>query len=220
MRAAIRKAVETFHRANPLLPGIPKQELRARAGELALEIFDAALGDLVKARALVVSGDVVRQAGREIELSTEEARAKELIEREFANAGLTVPGFRQRAGEVAGGRAARAENSANSAARKSAGEDLQRPGLSSAALLKLREMLAKYRKERGERLPITAFKELTGITRKYAIPLTGTPGPRTGDASGRGRACYTLIDWEAQRASRAGLRRSGEVWKAGDSWKH
>src|SRR5277367_2493950 len=27
--AAIRKAVETFHRANPLLPGIPKQELRA-----------------------------------------------------------------------------------------------------------------------------------------------------------------------------------------------
>jgi selenocysteine-specific elongation factor len=32
-------------------------------------------------------------------------------------------------------------------------------------------MLTKYRKEHGERLPITAFKELTGVTRKYAIPL-------------------------------------------------
>jgi selenocysteine-specific elongation factor len=40
-----------------------------------------------------------------------------------------------------------------------------------SALVRLRELLLKYRKERGERLPITAFKELTGVTRKYAIPL-------------------------------------------------
>jgi selenocysteine-specific elongation factor len=38
-------------------------------------------------------------------------------------------------------------------------------------LQRLRETLAKYRKEHGVRLPITVFKELTGITRKYAIPL-------------------------------------------------
>src|SRR5277367_4180057 len=91
--AAIRKAVETFHRANPLLPGIPKQELRARAGRARVEIFDAALGDLVVARTLVVTGDLVGQAGREIALSAEESRAKELIEREFESAGLTVPAF-------------------------------------------------------------------------------------------------------------------------------
>jgi selenocysteine-specific elongation factor len=35
----------------------------------------------------------------------------------------------------------------------------------------LRERLAQYRKERGPRLPIGAFKELTGVSRKYAIPL-------------------------------------------------
>ena len=40
-----------------------------------------------------------------------------------------------------------------------------------AAVAQLREMLAKYRKERGNKLPIPVFKELTGITRKYAIPL-------------------------------------------------
>jgi selenocysteine-specific elongation factor len=39
------------------------------------------------------------------------------------------------------------------------------------AVAKLREMLAKYRKERGPRLPIGAFKEITGVSRKYAIPL-------------------------------------------------
>ena len=61
--AAIRKAVEAFHRANPLLPGIPKQELRARAGRARVEIFEAALDDLVATRALGVSGDLVSQPG-------------------------------------------------------------------------------------------------------------------------------------------------------------
>ena len=44
-------------------------------------------------------------------------------------------------------------------------------GIHRNTLQRLREVLAKYRKERGARLPITVFKELTGITRKYAIPL-------------------------------------------------
>ncbi len=169
--AAIRKAVETFHRANPLLPGIPKQELRARAGRARVEIFEAALGDLVTARALVVTGDLVGQAGREISLSTEEMRAKELIEREFESAGLTVPGFATVLAKLPVD-APRAQKILLILLREKVlvkiSSDLV---FHRSSLLKLREMLAKYRKERGTRLPITVFKELTGITRKYAIPL-------------------------------------------------
>ncbi|MGA7636246.1 MAG: SelB C-terminal domain-containing protein, partial [Candidatus Acidiferrales bacterium] len=168
---AIRKAVDAFHRANPLLPGIPKQELRARAGDSRVEIFEAALDDLVKARTLAVSGDLVRQAGREIELSSEEARAKELIEREFARAGLTVPAFASVLANLPVD-APRAQKILQILLREKVlvkiAQDLV---FHRSALERLREMLAKYRKERGERLPITAFKELTGVTRKYAIPL-------------------------------------------------
>ena len=32
-------------------------------------------------------------------------------------------------------------------------------------------LLQKYKKTRGERIGVPAFKELTGSTRKYAIPL-------------------------------------------------
>jgi selenocysteine-specific elongation factor len=39
------------------------------------------------------------------------------------------------------------------------------------AVAKLRETLAKYKKERGTQLAIGAFKEITGLSRKYAIPL-------------------------------------------------
>jgi selenocysteine-specific elongation factor len=168
---AIRKAVETFHRANPLLPGIPKQELRTRAGRAGVEIFEAALNDLVAARALVVTGDLVGQAGREISLSTEETRAKELIESEFESAGLTVPDLASVLAKLPVD-APRAQKILQILLREKVlvkiSSDLV---FHRNTLLKLREMLAKYRKERSARLPITVFKELTGITRKYAIPL-------------------------------------------------
>jgi selenocysteine-specific elongation factor len=40
-----------------------------------------------------------------------------------------------------------------------------------AALEHLRQLLAGYKKQHGDRMSVPAFKELTGITRKYAIPL-------------------------------------------------
>jgi selenocysteine-specific elongation factor len=39
------------------------------------------------------------------------------------------------------------------------------------ALAQLKERLSAYKKSRGERISVPTFKELTGITRKYAIPL-------------------------------------------------
>jgi selenocysteine-specific elongation factor len=39
------------------------------------------------------------------------------------------------------------------------------------ALTGLKEQLAKYKKAKGERISVPGFKDLTGITRKYAIPL-------------------------------------------------
>jgi selenocysteine-specific elongation factor len=168
---AIRKAVEEFHRANPLLPGIPKQELRARAGKARMEIFLAALDDLAKAKGVTVAGDLVQRAGREIALAPEEAKAKELIEHEFATAGLTVPSFKTVL-EKLPVEPARAQKILQILLREKALVKVTEELIfHSTAVVRLRELLAKYRKERGERLPIPVFKELTGITRKYAIPL-------------------------------------------------
>jgi selenocysteine-specific elongation factor len=169
--AAVKKTIDEFHRANPLVPGIPKQELRGRAGNPRAEVFRAALDDLVRARAVAISGDLVQVAGREIALTAEEAQAKELIEQEFAKAGLTVPSFAAVL-EKLPVESKRAQKILQILLREKAlvkvAEDLI---FHRTALERLRAMLASYRKERGNRLPIPAFKELTGITRKYAIPL-------------------------------------------------
>ena len=169
--AAIRKAIEDFHAANPLLPGIPKQELRARAGNPRAEVFQTALDDLLSARTIALSGDLVQRAGREIALSPEETRAKEVIEREFADAGLTVPSFATVLDKLPV-ESRRAQKILQILLREKVlvkvAEDLI---FHHMAVAKLREMLAKYRKESGPRLPIGAFKEITGVSRKYAIPL-------------------------------------------------
>jgi len=39
------------------------------------------------------------------------------------------------------------------------------------ALAELRAKLSSYKKAKGERISVPVFKDLTGITRKYAIPL-------------------------------------------------
>ncbi|HXN18233.1 MAG TPA: selenocysteine-specific translation elongation factor [Candidatus Binatus sp.] len=169
--ARIRKAIDDFHVANPLLPGIPKQELHGRAGKPGAELFEAALDDLLKSRAILISGDLIQRAGREIALSTEEARAKDLIEQEFATAGLTVPSFAVVLAKLPV-ESRRAQKILQILLREKVlvkvADDLV---FHQLAVKSLRETLAKYRKERGARLPIGAFKELTGVSRKYAIPL-------------------------------------------------
>ncbi len=39
------------------------------------------------------------------------------------------------------------------------------------ALAHLKQRLSAYKKSKGERISVPVFKELAGITRKYAIPL-------------------------------------------------
>jgi selenocysteine-specific elongation factor len=169
--AALRVAVEAFHRANPLLPGIPKQDLRGRAGNPRDELFQAALGELLNQGVLTFSGDLVQRAGRGISLAPEEAQAKELMEQEFRSAGLSVPSF-DAVLEKLPVESRRAQSILQILLRERVLIKVA-DGLvyHQSAIARLRELLAEYRAQHGARLPIPAFKELTGITRKYAIPL-------------------------------------------------
>jgi selenocysteine-specific elongation factor len=169
--AAIRKSIEEFHRANPLLAGIPKQELRGRIGDPDADLFVVALDDATRAGAVSISGDLVQRAGREIALTPEETRAKEIIEREFESAGLTVPSFAAVLEKLPVERA-RAQKILQILVREKTlikvAEDL---AFHRTAVARLRELVAAYKKWNGASLPVPAFKELTGVTRKYAIPL-------------------------------------------------
>jgi selenocysteine-specific elongation factor len=168
----ILRQVDTFHAANPLIAGIAKAELRGRAAaKVRPEVFRTALGELVATGKITLTGDVVQRAGREIALTREESLAKEQIAREFEDAGLRVPSV----GEVlskARMDSRRAQELMQILLReKSLVKITEELVFHRSAIEKLRGLLAKYKLERGEHLPVSAFKELAGVSRKYAIPL-------------------------------------------------
>jgi selenocysteine-specific elongation factor len=168
----VASEVERFHRANPLAEAISKEDLRMRcASALPSEVFRAALEDAVGKGKLAVTGDLVQRAGHSIDLQPQEARAKEQIEREFARAGLEAPGIDAVVERLA--------------VESRQAQKLFQLLLRERVLLKisnevvvhrnavdhLRKLLAEYKRTRGERLAVGDFKELTGTSRKYAIPL-------------------------------------------------
>ncbi len=168
----LRKEIEKFHAANPLVPGISKEELRGRAAAaVRVELFRAALDELVASKQAAIAGDIVQRAGREIALSPEEARAKEQIAREFESAGLSVPPILEVLAKLQV-ESKRAQKLLQLLLREKVLVKVTEELLfHQNAVAKLKDLLATYKKQRGERLPVAAFKELTGVTRKYAIPL-------------------------------------------------
>jgi selenocysteine-specific elongation factor len=170
--AKIFETVEQFQHQNPLLSGIAREDLRARAGRrVRAAVFGAALDDLVSQKRLDTLGEVVRRVGTGITLLPEELEAKEKIEAAFRTAGLAVPSVK----EVLAGltlETKRAEKLLHILLR---GKSLQRisPELifHSAALAHLKEQLLAYKETKGARISVPGFKDLAGITRKYAIPL-------------------------------------------------
>jgi selenocysteine-specific elongation factor len=164
--------VERFHKENPLLPGITREELKASLGRrVRPETFAAALQLLLEQKKIAVQGEFIKKAGTEVTLAPEEARAKEQITQAFAKAGLAVPSVKEVLAQLKI-ETARAEKLLQILLREkvlvrvSAELIFHRDALDA-----LSGLLVQYKKTKGERISVPAFKELTGITRKYAIPL-------------------------------------------------
>lgn len=172
VRRKILEKVERFQRENPLLPGILREDLRSSLGKrVRAETFRAALEELAAQKKLDAPGELVKKAGSEITLQPEEAKAKDQIEAAFAISGLAVPAVKEVLAKLAI-ESKRAERLLQILLRE---KNLVRvsPELifHRDALSQLKQRLAGYKKSKGDRLSVPTFKELTGITRKYAIPL-------------------------------------------------
>jgi selenocysteine-specific elongation factor len=172
LQSAIQRGVDSFHRDNPLAPGISKEELRARFARAARpEVFRAALDDLVKTEKASLSGDLLARAGRVTTLQPEEMEAWDVMAREFERTGLSVPRVDEALKNLPV-EPKRALKLLQLLLRERVlvriSDDLV---FHQTAIVRLRGLLAGYKQSHGERISVPAFKDLTGITRKYAIPL-------------------------------------------------
>src|SRR5215467_1885960 len=165
-RERLIEAVRAFHRKNPLLPGIPKSDLRG--GELAdcpLFILDALLASSSE---LAVEGETVRLRSHKVVYRQDEEQARAAIEGAFEKAGLATPAVAEVLAR-SGIEAARARTLLQILLREQRlvriSEDLV---IHRSAIENLRLMLSS---RKATRFTVSTFKDWTGISRKYAIPL-------------------------------------------------
>ena len=170
LRALAVQALETFHRANPLKPGMSREELRGRAGAVDERVFAFLLTALDAEGAVKTDRDKVRLASHEVRLSPDQQRVLDRLEEDFLRADAAPPSAEEALGRaglggdeehelfqvlVQAGKLVRVKDSLYFHAR---------------ALETIQTRVVALLQDRKEIGP-GDIKDLLGISRKYAIPL-------------------------------------------------
>jgi selenocysteine-specific elongation factor len=164
-------AVKRFHETNPLAQGIGREELRARMfGDASITVFNAVLDQMIAERKLGVSQDLVHDFGRKVTLQGEQEQMRADLQARFQVLGLQASSVDQVIDSLKLDR---------TTARK-----IVQLMLKENTLVKINEEMVVDRgvinklvadvralKSKTTKLGVSEFKDLTGISRKYAIPL-------------------------------------------------
>ncbi len=170
-------AIKKFHAGEPLSKGMPREMLRERVfAFLPVEIFRAVILSLETQGKVVLEKETIRLASHKTELSPVEVVLSEKIRAIYKNAGLEVPKLDEALADVTAGTHFTIQQA----------RSFLQLFLDSGEIVKvtdefyfLREsvdrlvaMLRKYADGTADRsIDVSHFKEIAGISRKYAIPL-------------------------------------------------
>lgn len=171
---ALQKAITDFlagyHKANPLKPGAPREEVRGKGGGAGERAFAAALKTLAGAGALIEEGAQLRLATHKVKVGADLAKVKTKLEDFFKSASFQPPVLK--------------EVFSASGTPEGPGREAMQVLVDEGALIRLKEDLiyhkdavagARARLEDylgdNDNISASEFRDLLGITRKHAIPL-------------------------------------------------
>ncbi|MDO9515315.1 MAG: selenocysteine-specific translation elongation factor [Syntrophales bacterium] len=163
--------ISAYHKKYPLKEGISREELRITLGDfIDPKLFSKAIKDLGDDKKIVAAKETVRIEGHAVKLKEDEAQLREEITGIYKNAALTPPLTKELMEKFSKNR--------------KAAVDILNVMLSENVLVKLNEDMYFHREaldqlkedyralliKDGKASPAT-FKELTGLSRKFIIPL-------------------------------------------------
>ncbi|MEO8041535.1 MAG: selenocysteine-specific translation elongation factor [Acidobacteriota bacterium] len=175
LTTAAIESIERHHQNDKLSRGMQRETLREQnfSGTPA-EVFRSILGALEKDGKIVVDGDVVRLGTHETKLAPAEESAREQLRKLYFESGLEMPKLEE------------ALQSASAAARIDAkstrkvfqlfvnsGELVAVTGEFYFPSKVLEELRSKLKDQAGSdpTIDVAKFKDIAGVSRKYAIPL-------------------------------------------------
>ncbi|EKD36310.1 MAG: hypothetical protein ACD_75C01558G0005, partial [uncultured bacterium] len=172
MKEMLTTHLVDYHKKNPLQSGIAKEELRTGLGrKVDPKVFQYCLNELIRKAVVVQEESLVRMAGHQVALKANEEQLRTDLDAWYRSRGLSTPTIKETMEQF--------------------GEyppqlvkeviDLQ---LRDGKLFKISESLfytreviepliasvLQYMEKNGE-IDAPAFKDLTGLTRKFSIPI-------------------------------------------------
>jgi selenocysteine-specific elongation factor len=167
----IVKNIATYHKESPLQEGISKEQLKETLGRaISTKLFNLALRSLGKKETIVSDKDNVRLTRHQVQLAGDLDSLRHDIARIYSEAGLTPPSLTDVVNDFKDQKA-KAQSIIKLMLKD---RDLikinEEMCFSGEALRKLRDDYKAMLIKDGKATPAT-FKDLTGLSRKYIIPL-------------------------------------------------
>ncbi|MGD9134680.1 MAG: selenocysteine-specific translation elongation factor [Desulfobacterales bacterium] len=166
-----RRQLADYHKANPLKPGMPKEELKSKFPPLLTsKLFNLTLNQMIKEKEIAQEENFIRLASHAVSLGVKQADVKDKILKSYLNAGLEPPYFKELAKSLDMD-AKRAKDVLMHMVAEGAIVKVKEELYFHAAVVKdLKKRLVKFLETQGE-ITTPQFKEMTGVSRKYVIPL-------------------------------------------------
>ena len=163
--------IRTFHEKFPLQEGMSREELRTKVGSfVSPRLFNAVMRDMERDGRIVIDRESLRLPDHRVNLQGELEGLRQSISALYRNAGLTPPSLKEVL-EKFTAQKSRVGSVLNVMFKDGSlikvNEDMY---FDQATLARLREDYKDLLMRDGKGTPVS-FKALTGLSRKYIIPL-------------------------------------------------
>ncbi len=165
------KYLAKYHETNPLKAGMPKEELRSKFPRLSnSKLFNLVLNQMIKSKQIVQEENTVRLESHRVSLGVDQADVRRKILNAYQEGGLQPPYFREFTKTLDADPKRTKEvlmHLVEEGQIVKTKEDLY---FHARAVDELKNRLVEFLKSHGE-ITTPQFKEMTGVSRKYVIPL-------------------------------------------------
>jgi selenocysteine-specific elongation factor len=171
LKQKISEFLQKYHTTNPLKAGMPKEELKSKFPQIVdSKLFNLVLNQMINSQKIVQEEKTVRLKDHKVSLGEDQADIRDKIVKIYQKDGLQPPYFREiskilgvdpnRAREVL-------QHLVDEELIVKTKEDLY---FHAGAVNALKKKLVAFLESNGE-ITTPQFKEMTGASRKFVIPL-------------------------------------------------
>jgi len=170
-KTKVLEKIQQYHDANPLKEGMPTQELKSKFRYIKdPKFFNILFSRLGKENCIILEKNLVKLAGFEVALQVDQHEVKQKISQIYRTAGLTPPFFRTVCQDLGLDKKTAKDVLQMLIDEKQVVKTKDDLYFDAEAIARLENDLTDFLKK-NEKISTPEFKDMTGISRKYVIPL-------------------------------------------------